>query len=235
MKPKAPFGRKENLVIQEVENEILIYDLKKNEAFCLNETSAFIWKMCDGKNSTVDISQAVKKKFKTNIDDGFIWLALDQLKKNDLIETEPEVPASFLGMSRRQVIRQIGLSSMVMLPVVASVISPTSVQAQSCIAVDGICTASPQCCNMNCNTSPAPGNRCCVPAAGPDSIAGVTVSANIDAGTNGLCPGPGVPPAGVIATCNTFAPVCCPGNASTAGNCNDGGRGMNDTFNCVCV
>lgn len=84
MKPKAPFGRKENLVIQEVENEILIYDLKKNEAFCLNETSAFIWKMCDGKNSTTDISQAVKKKFKTNVDNGLVWLALDQLKKNEM-------------------------------------------------------------------------------------------------------------------------------------------------------
>lgn len=29
--------------MQELENEVLIYDLKADNAFCLNETSALVW------------------------------------------------------------------------------------------------------------------------------------------------------------------------------------------------
>lgn len=34
-----PISRKANIVLQEFENEILIYDLSINKAFCLNRTS----------------------------------------------------------------------------------------------------------------------------------------------------------------------------------------------------
>ena len=44
----APKARKENLVVQESNGEVLIYDLDTNKAFCLNETSALVWQACDG-------------------------------------------------------------------------------------------------------------------------------------------------------------------------------------------
>ena len=85
MNKNTPRSKKDNIVIQEVENELMIYDLSNNEAFCLNETSALIWQLCDGKNSISKISQNLSEKLNTPFDEGLVWLALDQLKKVNLI------------------------------------------------------------------------------------------------------------------------------------------------------
>ncbi|HZH35571.1 MAG TPA: hypothetical protein VEX64_12070 [Pyrinomonadaceae bacterium] len=37
-----PKARENDLVVQELKDEVLIYDLKINKAYCLNETSAAI-------------------------------------------------------------------------------------------------------------------------------------------------------------------------------------------------
>ena len=55
---KNPVSRKKNIVIQELEEEILIYDLAKNKALCLNESAKMIWLECDGTNSVTEISLA---------------------------------------------------------------------------------------------------------------------------------------------------------------------------------
>ena len=46
---QRPVARQEGLVIQEMPDEVLVFDLKTNKAHCLNETAAFVWKACDGK------------------------------------------------------------------------------------------------------------------------------------------------------------------------------------------
>jgi hypothetical protein len=43
-------SRESNLVVQDLNNEVMIYDLTENKALCLNETASIIWRLCDGKN-----------------------------------------------------------------------------------------------------------------------------------------------------------------------------------------
>lgn len=145
-----PSSRLNNLVVQEMSGEILIYDLAENKAFCLNETSALVWNLCDGKNSIAEISESVSKKLKSPVNEDLVWLALDQLKKENLIVSEYEVPETFSMMSRREVVRKIGLGSMIALPVIASIVAPTAITAQSCagamtLTENQFCTTSCQC------------------------------------------------------------------------------------------
>jgi hypothetical protein len=79
-----------------------------------------------------------------------VWLALDQLKKEKLIANGAEVVSKFDGMSRREVIRKVGLGTMIALPVVASLVAPTAANAQSTCA--GVCT-----CSLNMSMG---GNNC---------------------------------------------------------------------------
>ncbi len=58
---QKPLARSQDLVIQEMPGEILVYDLQTNKAHCLNETAAAIWKSCDGENSVGDISRLLGK------------------------------------------------------------------------------------------------------------------------------------------------------------------------------
>lgn len=162
---KYPASRYENLVVQEVKGEVLIYDLKTNKAYCLNETSALVWELCDGHKSVLEISRAMTEKLKIPVTEDLVWLALQELKKNKLTFAE-ELPVRFEGLSRREVIRQVGFASMVALPLVSSLIAPPAAQAQSA----GACGAAGQvCCSgSSCNTGLSCGgggvtNTCCIP------------------------------------------------------------------------
>ncbi|MEJ7846696.1 MAG: PqqD family protein [Pyrinomonadaceae bacterium] len=131
-----PVARKNDLVVQEVTDEVLVYDLSSNKAHCLNETSALVWKSCDGTNSVSDITKLVGNTTGANVSEDFIWLAIDQLNESDLLEQE--IKSSFAGQSRRDVIKKIGLASMIALPVIASLVAPSNAMAAgscACVAV----------------------------------------------------------------------------------------------------
>jgi len=143
-----PLARKNDLVVQEVTDEILVYDLSSNKAHCLNETAAMVWKSCDGSNSVTDIAKLIG----TDISDDLVWLAIDQLSENNLLEKQIE--SNFAGQSRRDVIKKIGLAAMIGLPIVASLTAPSNVMAaSSCICVaPADCTAQTGCpSTTNCN------------------------------------------------------------------------------------
>lgn len=141
-----PKSRIENIVIQEMNAELLIYDLKDNKAFCLNETSAIIYQLCDGKRTIKEINNEVAEKLNQPINDELIWLALDGLKKEGLLENNA-IEIDFNGLNRRQIIRKVGLASLVALPFVASVIAPSAAQAASAgnVALLGACNSTPEC------------------------------------------------------------------------------------------
>ena len=120
-----PIVKSKNLVIQNVDKEILIYDISTNKAFCLNETLATVYQACDGKTSFDEF------KSKTKFTDDVIYLSLDELKKQDFIDYNSEYISPFAGLSRREVIRKVGLASMIALPLVSSIIAPTALQAAS--------------------------------------------------------------------------------------------------------
>lgn len=119
---KLPSARNQNIVVQHLGKEVLVYDLVSNQAFCLNETSSIIYQSCDGKTSFGEL----KNKHNFSID--LIFLALDQLKEQNLIEN---FESPFAGVSRREVIRKVGLATMTALPVIAGLTVPTAAHAQS--------------------------------------------------------------------------------------------------------
>lgn len=161
MKSK-PKSRQANIVVQELENEFLIYDLKINKAFCLNETSTLVYQLCDGTKTVAEISNLMSRKLNTLISEDFVWLALNELKKENLLEDRDELEINFGGLNRREVVKKVGLASMIGLPVIASVVAPTALMAQSgLLPLFAACSTSPQCASGNCYPSGAFGVVCC--------------------------------------------------------------------------
>ena len=143
-----PISRQDDIVIQELLGEVLIYDLKIDKAFCLNETSAMVWKLCDGTKSVSEIAESINDKVDSPVAEDLIWLALDQLKKENLLSNGSEIVSKFKGVSRREVIKKIGLAAMVALPVISSLAAPTAAAAQSvCIPLDDPCDGKTPCCD----------------------------------------------------------------------------------------
>src|SRR6188508_2700941 len=104
-----PKSRESEVVVQEFEKEILIYDLKTNKAHCLNKTSALVYQLCNGKNTVAEISNLISKKLNQPVTEDLVWLALDGFKKDNLLEQSEQFEINFSNLSRRQVIRKIGL------------------------------------------------------------------------------------------------------------------------------
>lgn len=159
-----PTARSENLVVQELSDELLICDTKTYRAFCLNKTAAEVWKLCDGKNDVKEIAKHVSKTLGIIVSEEFVWLALDKLSKDNLLEKTLEADNKFSGLSRREVIRRVGLTSMVALPVIASLVMPTAAMAQSgCVAPSGSGDVALGCpCNIrfDCDSGCCDNNVC---------------------------------------------------------------------------
>ena len=147
-------ARHNGIVVQEMPDEVLVYDLDSNKAHCLNSSAAQVWKSCDGTNSVADIV----KQFDGKVTEDFVWLAIDQLNENGLLANE--VAPRFHGQSRRQVLKTIGLASMVALPVIASLVAPSNaIAATSCN-----CTSNASCQGRACpSTTNCNGVGLCAP------------------------------------------------------------------------
>lgn len=187
MKNQNPIARLKNIVVQDLIDETLVYDLNTNKAYHLNSTSAFVWSTCTGKNSVLEIERLIEKKFGEKVGAEFIWLTIDLLKKNDLLENADEVISNFDVPTRRQLLKKAGAASIVALPFISSLIAPKAAAAASG-PVAGVCGAGgPPCSNV--------GNPCtltgyCIPAGGGNtffcSVGGVCLGYGTCYGT-GTC------------------------------------------------
>jgi len=126
-----PKARLKNLVVQEVQDEVLVYDLDSNKAHCLNRSAGFIWKACDGANSLADIARQFERAGGGKVTEDFVWLAVDQLGEHALLETGS--PSNGVRRPRREMLKTIGLASAVALPVISSlVVPPNTLGALNC-------------------------------------------------------------------------------------------------------
>ena len=100
MMKNLPKARTENLLEQNLEKETLFYDRTVDKAFNLNQTLTIIYKAC-GQNQTFG---ELKRRHKFT--DDFIYLALDELKRSNLLAGEHVSP--FVNANRREVIKKVG-------------------------------------------------------------------------------------------------------------------------------
>ncbi|HKC63345.1 MAG TPA: PqqD family protein [Pyrinomonadaceae bacterium] len=127
----APRARTEGLLVQELPQEVLVYDTVRQKAHCLNTTAAFIWKHCDGRRSAHEIVQHLEKTLGTRVDEDVVWCALNQLEKDHLLEEKIEWPASVERISRRELVRRLGIGAAIAIPIITSIVAPSVAYAGS--------------------------------------------------------------------------------------------------------
>jgi hypothetical protein len=151
-----PRMREQRLVIDDLPDEVLVYDLDRHKAHCLNKTAAMVWRACDGHSSAAAISRRVTRDLRAPFSRDLVWLALRQLETLHLLEQSLSLPPQFLGMSRRQMIRNLGIAAAVAVPVVTSIVSPTPSQAATCAGRGESCLTKSCCSGLSCNGGTCP-------------------------------------------------------------------------------
>ena len=139
----TPEARKEGLVIHELPGEVLVYDLDRHKAHCLNKTAALVWERCDGKTSVAQLVKQLENELKTRVDEEVVLLAVNQLDKSRLLKEKTMPDIGRIRLSRRELIKRAGVGAAIALPLVTSIIAPTAAQAAtvcgSVVCSAGVC------------------------------------------------------------------------------------------------
>jgi hypothetical protein len=196
-----PAARAEDLLVEQVNDETVVYDRRTNDAHCLTPLAAAVFAHCDGETPTDRIATLASERLGEPVDETGVANALAQLGERDLLV----VSASGNGLSRRQMIGKsaVAAGTLAGASLITSIAAPTALAADSKIPPG--CTG----CGKN---SDCASNHCC------QSNAGKTCSQTCCVGNNNSCH---VCTVSGTTTCTvtpadigTGCPTSCPGGAA---------------------
>jgi hypothetical protein len=125
-----PAARSSGLLIREVGEETLVYDLERHEAHCLNRTAALVFGHADGRRSVAEISVAVAAVSRSPVGEDTVRRAIEKLSEARLLEGGAAPAREWLpSPGRREALRRVGLGAALLAPVVTSVLVPTPAEA----------------------------------------------------------------------------------------------------------
>ncbi len=128
-----PVTRKDNLHVEQLPNETVIYDRLNHQAHCLNRTVFTIWESADGTKSVDQLAAVLTEKFGVPLSRDLVLFSLNELKKVNLLQSPAKLASEEELPSRRQIGRKLALAgaSAALLPFVASLVAPTPAMARS--------------------------------------------------------------------------------------------------------
>jgi hypothetical protein len=115
----------DHFIVEQLMNEVMIYDQERNKAFCLNHKAAFVWQHCDGTTTIDELTTLLRQVSAEPVDTAIVQFALETLAADGLLEPstfESRIPA---GMTRRSLMQKFGLSAAMSLPVVTALLVAT--------------------------------------------------------------------------------------------------------------
>jgi hypothetical protein len=133
-----PHAREDKLVVRELPDEVLVYDLYRHQAHCLNRTAALVWRHCDGHTTVAEMALLLEKELECPADEAMVWLALDRLGRAHLLR-EPASPSDFAARyTRREVMRKMGMiGAVTLVPMVKSIVAHAAASGGSCLPSNG--------------------------------------------------------------------------------------------------
>jgi hypothetical protein len=163
--PDAPVARQDGLLVEEVEDELVVYDQRRDSAHRLNRTAAIVWRHCDGKHDTAQLLQVLEAEVGKDLaDEDLVEISLDMLADKGLLEdAAPARAPEETRLSRRRFIRRVGTvgAAALVLPSVTSLVAPTAAHAQTqcttCTACTSSCTSCATCTSCVCTSCTACG------------------------------------------------------------------------------
>ncbi len=179
-----PLARTQRLLVEELDDEVVVYDLDSDSAHLLNATLVAVWRRCDGRTTVGEAVAALGGE----ADEHVVWEAVAQLESSSLLQEAASPPV--WRMSRRQVLRRVGIAA-VAAPVIVTVFAAEPAAAASAgIPNGGTCTGAtgPQK-DASCASGRCVGTTCatCAPAGGNNDNCSAVFAGKTCNNTSGHC------------------------------------------------
>jgi len=126
--------RAKQLLSEELDDELIVYDQNTHRGHCLNRTAALVWRHADGERTIADLAALLRDELDPVADENLVWHAIDRLNAANLLEEPLARSADEMRASRRHFISKIGLVGVatLLLPLVTSVAAPSVAQGGTC-------------------------------------------------------------------------------------------------------
>lgn len=120
-----------DVLVRLLGDEVLIFDPVNDHAVSLNRSAAVVWEFCDGSRTVERLVLDVSRHLGDPVTQEFIELSLEDLHAQGLLSGFDALAASTSAMTRREVLRRIGLTTVVAVPVIVGIATPAAAASQS--------------------------------------------------------------------------------------------------------
>jgi hypothetical protein len=135
--------------VRNLDDEVLVYDLERNQAHCLSPGAGQLWRRCDGFTTVGEMVELLRTEIEPEANEQAVRHILLQLGKDHPLEEQVSRPLSERGITRRQLMQRAGVA------VAAAAVTTLAVPAvgahASAVAV--------------CPNPPGGPNACCDPTS----------------------------------------------------------------------
>jgi hypothetical protein len=134
---KHPVARDEDLLVEELTDETVVYDNRTKEAHCLSPLAAVVFANCDGRTTIEQLSTLATERLGEPVDESRVVEALAQLQERDLLAVPPRD-----GFSRRQMIGRSAAAAggaFAGASLITSILAPAAIAANSATCADILC------------------------------------------------------------------------------------------------
>lgn len=118
-----PVARQADLHVEQVGDDLVVYDHRTQAAHALNAAAACVWEQCDGTNSAADIAAAANAAGHS-LSEAAIADALSQLQAKELLESAGAAAQPETRRMTRRVLTKAAVAALV--PAIVSIATPAS-------------------------------------------------------------------------------------------------------------
>jgi hypothetical protein len=126
-----PLARKNQLIVEDLIGECIVYDRDHKKAHSLNSTLTWIWHHCDGSTNVEEMALQFEREFGCADSLDVVLSGIQQLEAANLLVLTPREDSLSISpgpvMSRRAVVA----AGSALVPVIASILVPTAAAAKS--------------------------------------------------------------------------------------------------------
>jgi hypothetical protein len=186
---KIPVARSEDLLVESVGDETVVYDLDSKQAHCLKPLAAFVFAHSDGHTGIDELAKLAAHRFGDPVSIEQLAETVSELEAVDLLERPPVLVQAEL--SRREMVRKVafaGATAAVAGSMVTTIGAPTALA--SCSNQGAGCSCDP---NSGTSNKTCASNHCCSVHGGDKCNIGCCADNN-----------------GVLCKCTSMVPATCP-------------------------
>jgi hypothetical protein len=125
-----PAARRREVIVQELDQETMVYDIERQECHLLNPLAAIVFRHADGETPLGGLAVRAAERLGADVGPTQIEVALDELARVHLLDSPETESAARPSLTRRAAAKRLA-TLVLATPLVTSLIAPTPAMAAS--------------------------------------------------------------------------------------------------------